>query len=305
MGATSEHSDLQPVLSGGEAAVRRAAEHARQGVKSPRSFYRERWAPSARERRKYATLFHRTDKDGDGFAEASDVRELLDRSGLDQGLLRLAWEHADRGQRGKLNWQECVVIVHLISCVVRGARMPGQHEGLPPELIAGIQTLEPPDVLIREREARSRSQSPANSRANSPIFLSASPLQSGSLLPSAPPFPGDNWGSGIACGDACNAGGCGGLNDAGGCGGFNGATSREEHGKDPGGWSAAEGFQTDGFGAGGDPFPSTTEAFASATDGFPSTSAKGKKSKKKKEGKSREASQEPNLNEMKETFDAE
>lgn len=303
VGNTSDISDLQPVISGGEALVRRAADSARQGAKSPRSFYRERWAPSARERRKYATLFQRTDKNGDGFVEAPDVKELLERSGLDLGSLMAAWEHADREQRGKLNWREFVVIVHLVSCVHRGARMPGLQEGLPPELIAGIQNLEPPDVLIREREARSRSQSPVNSRGNSPAFLHATPLQT-----PARPAPmldqglGQGWGAEAASPDAgWGAGGGGGGTTAGCSGGFEeGFGKKDQQGlamdfgsgmdlgaRNGGGWGGAtEGFQTDGFGAGGEAFP--------ATDPLPPLSTKEKKGKKsKKEGKSREASQEP------------
>ena len=44
-----------------------------------------RWAPSRRERRKYAGLFLRSDTDQDGFVQAGEAKALMERSGLEDG----------------------------------------------------------------------------------------------------------------------------------------------------------------------------------------------------------------------------
>lgn len=171
-GGASEFSELQPVIAADEDQVRRAVQAMRQATRSasPRTLTHSRWAPSQRERRKYATLFKRTDWDGDGFVQGHEARDLLERSRLDHTFLGTAWDHADQDRDGKLNFREFVCLVHLVTCVVRGAPMPLLHEGLPYELTAALDALESPEVLVAEREAsRSRSTSPMPSGLFSPF----------------------------------------------------------------------------------------------------------------------------------------
>mmetsp|Transcript_23954 Transcript_23954/g.68578 ORF Transcript_23954/g.68578 Transcript_23954/m.68578 type:complete len:796 (-) Transcript_23954:56-2443(-) len=179
----SEFSELQPVIAGEEDEVRRAAALAARRASrsaSPKPFTRERWAPTRRERRKYASLFVRTDWDGDGFVQGDQAQGLLERSRLSREQLMLAWEHADRGHDGRLDFPEFVCLVHIVTCVLRGAQLPGPAEELPIELTSALAALEPLDVLVAEREAsRSRSASPLASRRDSPEFPPRSPRDRG------------------------------------------------------------------------------------------------------------------------------
>ena len=130
---------------------------------SPRTFTVDRWAPSRREKRKYASLFKRTDWDQDGFVQGNEASELLERSGLERSSLGRAWELADQDCDGKLDFSEFVCLVHLVTCALRGQRIPGPGEGLPHQLALSLASLEPLEVLAAEREAsrsRSRSASP-------------------------------------------------------------------------------------------------------------------------------------------------
>ncbi|CAK9084478.1 unnamed protein product [Durusdinium trenchii] len=131
---------------------------------SPRRVWTpERWAPSRRERRKYAGLFLRSDTDQDGFVQAGEAKALMERSGLEEGMLRQIWDLADaRTQDGQLDFVEFVCMVHLVSCVLRGCGPLGPQ--LAPQLQQALATLEPLEQLAQEREesrSRSRSASPA------------------------------------------------------------------------------------------------------------------------------------------------
>ncbi|CAK9081850.1 unnamed protein product [Durusdinium trenchii] len=162
----SEHSEMQPVIRLQHAAAVAAAEVAegRGRSMSPRRvFTPERWAPSRRERRKYAGLFQRSDWDHDGFVQAGEAKALMERSGLEEGILRQIWDLADaRTQDGQLDFVEFVCMVHLVSCVLRGCGPLGPQ--LAPQLQQALATLEPLEQLAQEREesrSRSRSASPA------------------------------------------------------------------------------------------------------------------------------------------------
>ncbi|CAK9081854.1 unnamed protein product [Durusdinium trenchii] len=162
----SEHSEMQPVIRLQHAAAVAAAEVAegRGRSMSPRRvFTPERWAPSRRERRKYAGLFLRSDTDQDGFVQAGEAKALMERSGLEEGMLRQIWDLADaRTQDGQLDFVEFVCMVHLVSCVLRGCGPLGPQ--LAPQLQQALATLEPLEQLAQEREesrSRSRSASPA------------------------------------------------------------------------------------------------------------------------------------------------
>jgi epidermal growth factor receptor substrate 15 len=175
VGGASDTSDLQPVIAEKEEQVQKAAEFARHASPTPRrAFDRSRWAPTQREKRKYASLFLRTDWKKNGVVEAAEAKMLLERARLDTPTLAVAWEHADRDCDGRLTFPEFVALTHLISCVKRGAAIPGLQEGLPPELLNTLSNLhETPEDLAAQR---SRSPSPSGpSGVTSPAgFLTAS-----------------------------------------------------------------------------------------------------------------------------------
>lgn len=175
VGNTSEVSEMQPVIAETEKEVRRAAEYVRSASPAPttRGFDRSRWAPSQREKRKYASLFLRMDWNKSGFIEGSEATQLLERARLDNQILGLAWEHADKDHDGRLTFPEFVCLIHIISCIKKGAPMPSLQEGLPPELFNVLANLnETPEELNAQR---SRSPSPkllSRSEVGSPDFYS-------------------------------------------------------------------------------------------------------------------------------------
>lgn len=125
------------------------------------------WAPGQKARRKYATLFLKTDANGDGIVEHAEAMLLLQRSGLDQQTLNLVFAHSDRDQDGRLQWVEFLCMAHLVTCVRRGAQLPGLHEGLPQELlqVLGSMTETPQELALQ----RSRSASPVVSGRQTPV----------------------------------------------------------------------------------------------------------------------------------------
>jgi len=140
-----------------------------------RTFTEARWAPSRREKRKYASLFERTDWDKDGFISQSEAFQLAQRSGLDPTTLETAWGLSDVERDGMLTYHEFFCFIHLITSVTRGARMPSLQEGLPPQLLESLMNLEPLEILVAEREeSRSRSRSRSPSPAI-PSFLPGTP----------------------------------------------------------------------------------------------------------------------------------
>eukprot|EP00435_Cladocopium_sp_Y103_P074324 s78_g48.t1 len=65
-----------------------------------RTFTVERWAPSRREKRKYASLFQRSDWDSDGLISQSEAFQLAQR--LDPSTLETAWSLSDVDRDGTL-----------------------------------------------------------------------------------------------------------------------------------------------------------------------------------------------------------
>lgn len=104
----SDRSELQPAIQASDVVQKR----------SPRSFTQERWAPSRREKRKYASLFKRVDWDQvrcslvfgrvslkrrveeDGFVHSNEAWSLLERSHLDQNTLQQIWDLSDATRCG-------------------------------------------------------------------------------------------------------------------------------------------------------------------------------------------------------------
>ena len=187
----SEQSELQPVIGGRRSRQENGAHH-RARSSSPRTFTADRWAPSRREKRKYASLFKRTDWDQDGFVQGSEASELLERSGLDRQTLGRAWELADQDYDGKLDFSEFVCLIHLVTCALRGQRIPGPGEAIPPQLAQSIVSLEPLEVLAAEREAsRSRSASPHPSVTATPVDQGSGARRARSSSPRT--FTADRW----------------------------------------------------------------------------------------------------------------
>ena len=198
----SEQSELQPVIGGGRRTRQENSSERRARSSSPRTFTADRWAPSRREKRKYASLFKRTDWDQDGFVQGNEASELLERSGLERAVLGRAWELSDQDCDGKLDFSEFVCLVHLVTCALRGQRIPGPGEGLPHQLAHSLASLEPLEVLASEREAsRSRSASPHPSvgatQLDQNLGLSLRPASSGTdrrARSSSPrTFTADRW----------------------------------------------------------------------------------------------------------------
>eukprot|EP00928_Gymnodinium_smaydae_P014212 TRINITY_DN15174_c0_g2_i1.p1 TRINITY_DN15174_c0_g2~~TRINITY_DN15174_c0_g2_i1.p1 ORF type:complete len:574 (-),score=109.89 TRINITY_DN15174_c0_g2_i1:17-1738(-) len=135
-----------------------------------------RWAPTRRELQKYASLFLRSDRDADGFVDASEAHTICARSMLDQNLLRLAWEHADQDRDGRLSFPEFVVLVHCVTCCLAGLTLPPIERGLPSELLEAVARLEEsPEELHAARSSRSASPVSSNSPSASSASRSPSP----------------------------------------------------------------------------------------------------------------------------------
>eukprot|EP00438_Fugacium_kawagutii_P002610 Skav201661 [mRNA] locus=scaffold641:194667:197551:+ [translate_table: standard] len=134
------------------------------------TFTEDRWAPSRREKRKYASLFARTDSDKDGFISQSEAFQLAQRSGRWPGpqnrfVVLESWcaiqaaprcfemaRCADEMRARRRTYHEFICFIHLITSVTRGARMPSPQEGLPPQLLQSLMNLEPLELLVAERE---------------------------------------------------------------------------------------------------------------------------------------------------------
>lgn len=144
------------------------------------------WAPSERETRKYASLFLRTDGDGDGFVEANEARDLCGCSGLGDTELARAWAHADQDRDGRLSFPEFIALVHAVTCATRGLSIP--EEGPHPQLAQTLSMLrDSPEELHRQR---SRSPSYATSTNTS---RSVSPMPSQADLWAHRDAVPENW----------------------------------------------------------------------------------------------------------------
>ena len=76
---------------------------------------------SARDKRKYASIFRKTDTNRDGVVEGEpDLRVLMERSKLPNAFLALIWEFLDRDNQGRMRFPEFVVAMHLITRCKKG-----------------------------------------------------------------------------------------------------------------------------------------------------------------------------------------
>jgi hypothetical protein len=124
-----------------------------------------------------------------GAIEAQEAKVLCERARLDNDSLSLAWEHADCDRDGQLVFPEFVALIHLISCLKKGAPLPSLQEGLPPELFNALANLNgTPEELAAQR---SRSASPSGAASPNGLFAT-----SRSQSPAPPYMEGNEWQSG-------------------------------------------------------------------------------------------------------------
>lgn len=114
---------LPPELT---ASVARAA-----GMAPPLADAGASLAPTTEELQRYRTLFDGLDARGSGRLGPEDVREVLERSGVEPADLAAILQMSDADQDGQLTEGEFACAIHLVSRRRGGARLP--HE-LPPEL---------------------------------------------------------------------------------------------------------------------------------------------------------------------------
>merc|ERR1719215_1844683 len=158
---TSSSVNFEPPSSQSSSSSRWDVASSRSTSSGPRRFVQ--WAPSERELRKYASLFLRTDADGDGFVGANDARLLCSRSGLSDETLTMAWNLADQDCDNRLSFREFCALVHLVSCCRKGLHLPALDQGLPLELSAALDNMH----LAPEELDAQRSRSPSRSRSSS------------------------------------------------------------------------------------------------------------------------------------------
>ena len=138
------------------------------------------WAPSARELRKYATLFLKVDSNRDGFVEADEAQMLCGRSGLSLDVLGLAWEYADADRDGRLRFTEFVVLAHIVTCCLQGMQLQPPSQGPPAELLRAVAGIhQPPEELDGQRSSSPSSRS----SSTAPSSRASTPAPSSSTLP--------------------------------------------------------------------------------------------------------------------------
>eukprot|EP00392_Amoebophrya_sp_AT5.2_P012571 g12678.t1 len=96
---------------------------------SPGAFYCE--PLSKKEKKKYASIFVKTDENGDGFVEGDEAKLLMQRSRLPNEFLALCWQLADEDNDGRLSFPEFLIAMHLITRCKRGDFRPEDIANLP------------------------------------------------------------------------------------------------------------------------------------------------------------------------------
>eukprot|EP00811_Abedinium_folium_P012181 NODE_2128_length_2287_cov_3.573148.p1 GENE.NODE_2128_length_2287_cov_3.573148~~NODE_2128_length_2287_cov_3.573148.p1 ORF type:complete len:527 (+),score=132.16 NODE_2128_length_2287_cov_3.573148:322-1902(+) len=146
-----------------------------------------RWTPSARQLRKYASLFLRVGGAERGAVACSEAYALGERSGFAANTLSLALALADVDMDGRLLFAEFVAFAHLLACCRRGAVLPRLEEGVPAEFVAVLATLGSPEELDAQRS--SRSTSPAGARTLSSGSWRSASAFAGKVAPPSGPVP--------------------------------------------------------------------------------------------------------------------
>ena len=83
------------------------------------------------------------------FLNTNEVKELLERTGLDQANLKKIWTISDPSKTGVLRKEQFLVAMHLISRVSQGAEVPDQ---LPEELQEILDRLKEPPKAFKPSE---------------------------------------------------------------------------------------------------------------------------------------------------------
>lgn len=135
----------------------------------------QRSMPNARDLRKYARLFMRTDRDADGFLTADEATSVFSKSGLASDLLARIWELTDSNRNGVFSFAQFVAAMHFISQAMQTLQAP---MSMPNELMVFLGSLhdKPADLAA---QGSSRSASAMRSRSPSPappLSLSQTPM---------------------------------------------------------------------------------------------------------------------------------
>jgi hypothetical protein len=92
----------------------------------------EGWGITPAERSRYGLQFGTLDRTKTGYLTGTEVRPVLNQSGLGQAVLAKIWTLADVDKDGRLSQDEFAIAVHLIEKAKKGLTLPIT---LPPELL--------------------------------------------------------------------------------------------------------------------------------------------------------------------------
>eukprot|EP01066_Platyproteum_vivax_P016870 Platyproteum_vivax@DN7244_c0_g1_i5.p1 len=104
------------------------------------------------EKNKYLNVYSNTDVAGLGYLAPSDVRRIMEKSGLPSNVLRQIWDMSDKNNDGRLSEREFVVAMHLASRAKKGVPLP---EELPASLLLYLATGELPIIADGSASAES------------------------------------------------------------------------------------------------------------------------------------------------------
>ncbi|EER01746.1 conserved hypothetical protein [Perkinsus marinus ATCC 50983] len=87
--------------------------------------YKDKWALTDEEKQKYSSLFMASDPKRSGYITGKIGKGIFEKSKLSKEMLSLLWELADQDKDGKLNLNEFIVAMQLISkCKTKGYAIP-------------------------------------------------------------------------------------------------------------------------------------------------------------------------------------
>ncbi|CAK0893236.1 unnamed protein product, partial [Prorocentrum cordatum] len=169
------------------------------GAAGRRPAPRGRALPTARDCRKYARLFLRTDGDGDGAVSAAEAAELWRRSGLPEGVLATVWDLSNVSRSGQLSFPEFVAAMHLIQRARAGWQLPRPPEGLPDALLGALAAIREAPAVLAAQGSGGRGQ-PVRAAA----VAAAPPHRRGLRSPWRPPTS-SSAAAGLDCAGAARA----------------------------------------------------------------------------------------------------
>ncbi|XP_076341395.1 uncharacterized protein LOC143241949 isoform X2 [Tachypleus tridentatus] len=94
------------------------------------------WVVTATDKAKYDEIFHKLDRDQDGFVTGPDVKETFIQSGLSQNTLAYIWCLCDVKESGKLTSEQFALALYLINIKLQGSDIPSKltPDMIPPSL---------------------------------------------------------------------------------------------------------------------------------------------------------------------------